>query len=99
MWCVVTDLEKDEQGIVIALSLPENDLSGVRGKGFNEVTSDKLNKADGVDTLLTYLDSLFKKDELNEVYEHYNNFDRYQRDPKQKMEEFVLEFEKLYKRI
>ena len=79
---MVTDLEKDEQGIVIALSLPENDLSGVRGKCFNEVTLDQLNKADGVETLLTYLDSLFKKDELNEVYKHYNNFDRYQRDSK-----------------
>ena len=44
---------------------------------------------------MTYLGSLFKKDESSEVYEHYINFDRYKRDPKQKMEEFVLEFEKL----
>ena len=98
-WCMVTDFEKEKQGIAIALSLPENDPSGVKDNVFNEVTLDKLNKTDGVETLMTYLDSLFKKDELTEVYERYTSFDRYQRDPKQKMEEFVLEFEKLYNRI
>ena len=96
---MLTDLEKEKQGIAIALSLPENDPSGVRDKVFNEVTLDKLNKTDGVETLMTCLDSLFKKGELSEVYECYINFDRYQRDPKQKMEESVLEFEKLYDRI
>ena len=82
---MVTDFEKEKQGIAIALSLAENDPSGVRGKVFNEVTSDKLNKTDGVKTIMTYLDSLFEKDELSEVYERYINFDRYQRDPKQTM--------------
>ena len=67
----VTYLEKEKLGIAIALSLPENDPSEVRDEVFNEVTLDKLNKTDGVKTLLTYLDSLFKKDELNEFYEHY----------------------------
>ena len=98
-WCMVTDLEKKKQGIAIALSLPENDPSGVRDKVFSEVTLDKLHKTDGVETLMTYLDSLFKKDELSEVYERYINFDRYQRDPEQEREEFVLEFEKLDNRV
>ena len=48
---------------------------------------------------MTYLDSLFKKDELSEVYQRYINFDRFQGDPMQTMEEFELEFEKLYNRI
>ena len=60
--------EKEKQGIAIALSLPEKDPTGVREKVFNEITLDKLNKTDGVETLMTYLDSLFKKDELSEVY-------------------------------
>ena len=98
-WCMVTDLEEEKQGIATALSLPENDPSGVRDEVFNQVTLGKLNKTDGVEILMTYLDSLFKKDELSEVYERYINFDGHQKDPKQEMEEFVLKFEKLYNRI
>ena len=68
-WLMVTDLEEEKQGIAIALSLPENDPSGVRDKVFYEVTLDKLNKADEAKTAMTYWDGLFKKDESSEVYE------------------------------
>ena len=52
-WCMVTDLDKEKQGIAIGLSLPENDPSVVRDKVFNDVTLDKLNKTDGVERLMT----------------------------------------------
>ena len=34
-WAFITDLEKEKQGIAIALSFPENDPSGIRDKVFN----------------------------------------------------------------
>ena len=40
------------------------------------------------------MDSLFKKDELPEVYERYIVFDRYKKDGSQKMDDFTLEFER-----
>ena len=98
-WCIITDVAKVKQGVAIALSLPEDDPSGIRDKVFNEVTLENLNKDDGVATLIKYFDSQFQKDALCEVYERFTIFDRYQREPKQKMEDFVLEFEKLYNRI
>ena len=44
--------------------------------------------------LITYLDKLFKKDELSEVYERYVLFDRYEKNDQQLVEDFILEFER-----
>ena len=98
-WCIVTELDKKKRGIAIALSMPENDPSGVRDKIFNDISLEQLNTDGGVDILINYMNSLFKRDELSDVYEQYLNFDRFSREAKQKMEEFILEFEKCYNRI
>ena len=98
-WCIVTELDKKKQGVATALLLPENDPSGARDKVFNELKLETINADNGVDTLITYFDGLFKKDKLSEVYERYIHFDRYVRENDKKMEEFILEFEKLYNRI
>lgn len=98
-WCIITDVAEPKQGVAIALSLPEDDPSGIRDKVFNEVTLENLNKDDGVDTLIKYFDSQFQKDALCKVYERFTILDPFEIEPKQKMEDFVLEFEKLYNRI
>ena len=49
--------------------------------------------------LKNYLNKLFKKDELTEVYERYIQFARYERCDNTKMDDFLLQFEKLYNRI
>ena len=58
-----------------------------------------LNEDTGVELSIKYLDSLFKRDELSEVYERYIKFDRYEKKDQDKMEDLTLEFEKLYNRI
>ena len=40
-WKEITDLSKDKQGIVIALSLPEEDESQIREKGFDQIAIEK----------------------------------------------------------
>ena len=74
-WCIVTDLAKEKQGVAIALSLPENDPSGVHDEVFNEITLANLNNEEGVNTLINYFNRLFLKDELSELYECYIKFD------------------------
>ena len=88
-----------KQGLAVALSLPENDPSGVRDKVYNEIKSQDLNKDTGVQLLIKYLDSLFERDELSEVYKGYTKFDRYEKKDQDKMEDLILEFEKIYNRI
>ena len=98
-WAFITDLEKEKQGIAIALSFPENDPSGIRDKVFNEIAVTTLKEENGVETLITYLNTLFSKDELCEVYERYTTFDRYSKTDEVKMDDFILAFERLYNRI
>ena len=49
-WCIVTDLAKEKEGVAIAVSLPENEPSGVRDKVFNEITLTNLNNEEGINT-------------------------------------------------
>ena len=98
-WCIVKDLNKAKQGLAVALSMPENDASGVRDKVFNEIKLQDLNKDTGVELLIKCFDSLFKRDELSEVYERYTKFARHEKKDQDNMEEFTSEFEKLYNRI
>ena len=66
----------------------------------NEIKLQDLNKDTSVKLLIKYFDSLFKQDELSEVYECYTKFDRYEKKDQDKMEDFIsVEFEKLYNRI
>ena len=48
-WSEVIDINKSKQGIVIALSLPENDTFQIKEKVSNELSLDDLRKEDGLD--------------------------------------------------
>ena len=51
----------------------------------------------GVETLIVFFDSVLDKDET-ETYEHYVNFDSSGKDCSDTMENYIVEFEKLYKK-
>lgn len=95
-WCTITDLPKKKQAAAIALTLPSDDVSGVREKVFTELDMETLNDDNGVKTLMEYFDKLFLKDELTDTYEKYTIFDRYRRESGQKIEDYILEFERRY---
>ena len=78
------------------MSLSENEKSQIRDKVFNEINPGDLKTDNGVEPLIAFSDSVFKKDELAEIYEYYVNFDRYRKDSSDIMENYILEFEKLY---
>ena len=96
VWQALTELEKKKQGLAIALSLPEEGQNSVRDKVFSEISADVLNADDGVTKLIEFLDKIFKKDELSEAYETYVEFDRFRRSKVSSMEDYVIEFEKLF---
>ena len=50
----------------------------------------------GVETLIVVFDSALNKDELAETYEHYVNFGSSRKDCSDTMENYIVEFEKLY---
>ena len=74
-WCIDTYLEKKKSG---SSHCPfTNDLSGICGKAFHGLTLANLNNDTGVTTLITYLDGVFLRDELSEVYKCWIKLDHY----------------------
>jgi hypothetical protein len=61
-----TEVDKKKQAIAIALSLPEEDESGIREKVFDEMDLAPLNADDGLKKLIAFLDKKLGKDELTD---------------------------------
>ena len=60
--------------MAIALSLPEDDQTQIREKVFEQFSLNDLQKEDGLDTLITFLDSHLKKDDLLAAWRNLWNF-------------------------
>ena len=65
-WKAITSIEAAKLGRVVALSLPEEDPSGIRQKVINSVN---LDGADGYTNLIAFMDKEFKKDEISDMCE------------------------------
>ena len=72
-----------------------NNKSQIRDKVFNGMNLGDLKTDNGVETLIVFFDSVLDKDET-ETYEHYVNFDSSGKDCSDTMENYIVEFEKLY---
>ena len=96
-WDKISKLESKEKGLAVALSLPQD--SDIRDKVFSEMTPDDLNVEDGLTKLITFLDGIYKKEEIATVYEAWSKFDKLCRKSGETMEHYLREFDKCSKRI
>ena len=89
VWQTVTDLDKKKQAPAIALYLPEREGT-IRDKVFNELGIDQLCADNGVETLIKYMDKLYKLDDLSEAYELYTDFYKYRKSKETLMENYII---------
>ena len=68
-WREVTEVCRSKQGIVIALTLPNEEPFKVRENVLNNLSLDELKRENGLDTLIQYLDVYLKKDDLSDRFE------------------------------
>ena len=61
MWAEVTELPKAKMGIVVALSLPENDKTRIREQVMEDVKLEDLKKDDGLETLIKFMEKNWEK--------------------------------------
>ena len=99
VWREVTDLRKEKQGVVIALSLPKNDKSQIRQKVFDQISIDDLKKEDGLDTLIAFLDKHLKKDDLADSLGKFGEFEDFQRIEGMSIIEYIASFDSKYRKI
>ena len=97
-WVAACKVPKRQQGVLLAYELPQDDPSGIREKLFSEIDLASLNADDGVQVFKDYMDGMFKKDELMTAYETHAEFHAFERKKDQKLQDFLIEFDKLYNR-
>ena len=82
-------IPKKKQGIAIALTLPEDHSSGVRGRVFEEIPLTQLNKGTGLDTVIRFMNKHLGKEEMTDAYEKFTDFEDYQRADEIKVSKYV----------
>ena len=98
-WRDVTDLPTEKQGIVIALTLPDDDKNKIQEKVFNQIGRENLKQENGLDTLINFLDSQLVKDELSDSLEKFEQFEDFQRVNGQSITEYIATFDSHYRKL
>ena len=96
-WAELTKIPKNQQGIAVALSLPEG--SSARDKVFGELTLTDLKADDGLSSLLTFLKKHFKDEGIAGIYSEYAKFHDLKRETTDTMTKYIDEFDKLQKKM
>ena len=98
-WESITDVAKEKQAVTVAFSFPEDHESRIREKVFTALKLEDLNKAEGLKTLTTFLDSKLKVDDISDSWFKFNDFDECARESSQSINEFIVKFDEKYKKI
>ena len=94
-WELTTSIDKNKQGLSIALSFPEG--SQVRQRVFDESDNlDDLNADDGVAKLILRLDKWYKQDNISAQYNTWRKVIAYDRKQGVSMESYISEFTRRY---
>ena len=59
----------------------------------------KISHDNGITTIINKLNSLYKKDKLNEKFEDLKHFESYKRSTETQMQQFVAEFDQAYNKL
>ena len=98
-WRIITDVPQKKQGITIALTLPDDHPSGIRGRVFEEIEVAKLGKGTGLATLLAFMDKQLGKDDITDTYENFEEFEDFRRADNMSIATYVNEFHQRYNRL
>ena len=91
IWKLVTNVKPEKQALAVTLS-----LTGQAKAKALEIDVAQLNTEDGMNILLTALDTLFLQDEVDLAYNAYSDFESLKKEEKMSMSDFIIEYERRY---
>ena len=97
MWQLVASIPKKEQAIVVMLESLDNNTK--TEKAVSECTAAELNTDEGMELLISKLDSIFQSVTIDEACNTYSKFINFSRKENSDMNDYIIEFEHLYKKI
>ena len=95
-WTRITKVDKKLQAETVVHYL-EGHPSGIEEKIDTALGDQIVDKDDGMDKLIAYLDSIYKEDDLTNMWIKYKRFVRLKKKDQQTITEFIAEFESAYK--
>ena len=94
-WARITKVEKKQQAEVVLYHL-EGHPSQIQEK-IDTALGDKIvDKEDGLQQLITYLDSIYGEDDMVDAWSKYKKFVKLKKSESQPINEFIAEFERSY---
>ena len=94
-WSRITSVEKKKQAEVVLYHL-EGHPSGVQEKIDIALGEKLVDKEDGLEQLITYLDGIYAVDPMTDAWNKYKEFVRLRIKDGQAVSDFIAEFEKAY---
>lgn len=97
-WSRLTSLDKKLQAEMVIYHL-DNHPSRIKEKIVSEVAADKLQSADCITHLITFLDEVYGKDEMTDMWEKYKLFSHHFRKPNEAINDFLPNWEMAYRKL
>jgi len=96
LWRQVSGIPEEQQGIVVALSLPAQCDFGenLGNKIIENIPTSKLNSTQGLDLVIAFLDKELSADSSTELIKRWNDFFYLSRDETQTLDEYIEKFER-----
>ena len=95
MWSRLTPLKPAQQAEAIVFFLGKQ-KNPVKEKIMTSIGDQIKNNEKGLDVLLTYLESIYKKDDMADSFEKYCTFEKREKRRDEKIPEFIADWETLY---
>ena len=92
-WTLVTEVPEDKWALVLALSLPEDDKSGIRNKVFDCLGEQRLQGKQGYQEFMKFLEKEFGEDEIYDVFNKFEEFESCRKQQSQSMQQYISAFE------
>ena len=95
MWSRITSIAKKDQAETAVYALRDHP-SCIKEKITVNIGEKIQSAEDGIDTLITFLDTIYKEDEMAEAWTRYKNFQKVVRTGDIQVNYFIADFEKEY---
>ena len=98
LWAQVCNLDDKKKGGAVALALPNTDKCSLRTTILEKLSLDELTSQDGLTKLITELDSLLGKDDLEDALSKFEEFEDYSR-KSENVKEYIRVFDSKYTKV
>ena len=95
MWSRITSVAKTSQAEVVVYGL-EGHPTGIKEKIIVNIGDQLENAEDGIQRLITFLDSIYKEDDMSAAWTKYKNFNKIVRPDSVTICNYIADFEKEY---